>query len=355
MPGSADLSEELRQSVLEAIRKQTPLRIVARDSKSFYGRETQGWKLQVDGHNGVINYQPSELVITARAGTPLVEIQRLLAGQQQMLAFEPPDFAGAATLGGTMACGFSGPRRAFAGAARDHMLGCKLIDGRGQVLAFGGEVMKNVAGYDVSRLMVGALGTLGILLEVSLKVLPLPERESTRCFAMPMQRALQKMADWQVQSLPVSGLAYDRGRLYVRPSGMDGAVSAAGKKLGGDVPGQEQEFWEKLREKRLDFFDRRNALWRISVAPQIPELPVDGRWLYDWGGALRWLKTAAPAGEIFAAAARVQGHALQFWGMQRSGQVFHPLPENLSVLHRNLKRAFDPRGIFNPGRMYQGC
>jgi len=216
-------------------------------------------------------------------------------------------------------------------------------------------VMKNVAGYDVSRLMVGALGTLGILLEVSLKVLPVPERESTRCFAIPVQQALQKMSDWQSQSLPVSALAYDRGRLYVRLSGTDGAVSAAEKRLGGDASGDEQVFWENLREKKLGFFDRQVALWRISVAPQTPELAVEGEWLYDWGGALRWLRTDAPAEEIFAEAAKAQGHALQFWGKQRSGQVFQPLPKKLQELHGNLKRAFDPQGVFNPGRMYQGC
>jgi len=351
----ADRTEELQQTVLQAVREDTPLQIVAAGSKSFYGRQPHGRIFKVNGHQGVINYQPSELVITARAGTPLVEIQQLLAGQRQMLAFEPPDFAGSATLGGTMACGFSGPRRAFAGAARDHMLGCKLLNGRGQVLTFGGEVMKNVAGYDVSRLLVGALGTLGILLQVSLKVLPLPERESTRCFAMPLERAVRKMADWQSQSLPLSALAYDQGRLYVRLSGADGAVAAAGSRLGGDAPGEEQLFWEKLREKKLRFFDRQVALWRISVAPHTPQLAIEGEWLYDWGGALRWLKTDAPAQEVFAAAARVQGHALQFWGKQRSGQIFQPLPKKLQELHGNLKRAFYPQGIFNPGRMYQQC
>ncbi len=350
-----DRTEELRQAVLQAVREKTPLQIVAAGSKSFYGRQPRGRILKVDTHQGVINYQPSELVITARAGTLLVAIQQLLAGQGQMLAFEPPDCAGSATLGGTMACGFSGPRRAFAGAARDHMLGCKLLDGHGQLLAFGGEVMKNVAGYDVSRLMVGALGTLGILLEISLKVLPLPEREATRSFAMPLERALRKMADWQSQSLPLSALAYDQGRLYVRLSGTDGAVSAAGAGLGGDVPGDDQLFWENLREKKLRFFDRQVALWRLSVAPQTPELAVAGQWLYDWGGALRWLKTDAPAKEIFAAAAKARGHALQFWGEQRGGQVFQPLPKKLLELHRNLKRAFDPQGVFNPERMYQGC
>ena len=346
-----DLTLPLQKSVLEAAENKKALQIVGGNSKLFYGREPKGQVLSLSQHQGVINYHPSELVITARTGTPLAVIEQVLAEQGQMLAFEPPHFAGSATLGGTIACGLSGPRRPFSGSVRDFVLGCKMINGKGEVLSFGGEVMKNVAGYDVSRLMVGALGTLGVLLEVSLKVLPLPVYESTLLFEVKRAEAFKMLTDLAAKSLPVSGLCYDGSVVYVRLSGFEQSVLSTEEKLGGSALYGKSDFWQDLRELKLDFFQRNKDLWRLSLAPAVPELNLQGDWFYDWGGAQRWLTTDESAESIFAAAQDAEGHASLFRGLDRSGEVFQPLPEKLRQLNFNLKQAFDPVGIFNPNRI----
>lgn len=346
-----DQELQIQQVVQTAASTLTPLNIIAGGSKFFYGRTAQGQVLDVSSHQGVANYHPSELVITARAGTRLADIQRTLAEQGQMLAFEPPSFAVSATLGGTIACGFSGCRRPFTGAARDFVLGCKIINGQGEVLSFGGEVMKNVAGYDVSRLMVGAMGTLGVLLEISLKVLPIPQQETTCVFQLGKTDAMNKMLSLALQSLPLSALGYDGERLYVRLSGVESAVQAAAKKTGGDVLLDGKQYWHDLKEQQLSFFQSDKPLWRISVAPATPELLLEGDWYYDWGGALRWLKTDEPEEKIFASSAGANGHATLFRLGERRGAVFQPLNGKLQQLNHNLKKAFDPQGIFNPYRM----
>ncbi|MGR8935236.1 MAG: glycolate oxidase subunit GlcE [Gammaproteobacteria bacterium] len=350
---NSDMTGALQDDVAAAAAAKTPLRIVAGGSKAFYGRRGEGTVLDVSGHRGIVHYQPTELVVTARAATPLAEIEAVLAEQGQMLAFEPPYFASAATLGGTVACGFSGPRRPFTGAARDFVLGCRLLNGKAEVMRFGGEAIKNVAGFDVSRLMAGALGTLGLLLEISLKVLPLPACERSRSFELDFTTALQTMRDWQNRCLPLSALCYADGRLYARLSGSERAVADAGEKLGGDQPAEGDGFWRALREQQLEFFRGDGDLWRIAVPPATPELALAGRWLYDWGGALRWLKSLEPAATIFAQARRHGGHALLFRGRDHRGDVFQPLPEGLQQLHRRVKQAFDPHAVFNPGRMYR--
>ena len=349
----SDISALLQQTILAAVESEKPLKIVGGGSKSFYGRKTTGQELKVNGHQGIVNYQPSELVITARAGTLLADVEEKLAQQGQMLAFEPPYFAKTATLGGTVACGFSGPRRPFTGSARDYVLGCKLINGRAQILTFGGEVIKNVAGYDVSRAVVGAMGTLGVMLEISIKVLPLPVAEVTSVFELQKSVALKKMYEWSVQTLPLSGLAYDGKRLFVRLSGTEKSVQAATGKLGGQVLSDAPIWWRDLREQAVDFFKNEGDLWRISVPPTTADLEISGKWLYDWGGALRWLISDEPAQRIFSVVAKSEGHAQLFRGKNRYGDVFQPLPETLRKLNYNLKRAFDPKGIFNPGRMYE--
>ena len=347
-----DRERQIQQAVQTAAGKQSPLNIIAGGSKSFYGRTAQGQALDVSGHQGIINYHPSELVITARAGTRLADIQQTLAEQGQILAFEPPSFAASATLGGTVACGISGCRRPFAGAARDFVLGCKIINGQGEVLSFGGEVMKNVAGYDVSRLMAGAMGTLGVLLEISLKVLPIPHQEMTCTFQLGKTDAMHKMLALALQSLPLSALSYDGERVYVRLSGVESAVQAAVKKTGPDVLLDGQQYWHDLKEQQLDFFQSDKPLWRISVAPATPELQLAGDWFVDWGGALRWLKTDETAENIFAGAANANGHATLFRSGDRSGEVFQPLTGKFQQLNHNLKKAFDPQGILNPGKIF---
>lgn len=347
-----DLSAELTGRVRDAAASATPLRIVGGDSKAFYGRPPRGEPLHVGGHRGIVEYEPTELVITARAGTPLDALAATLDAQRQMLPFEPPRYGPRASLGGTIACNLSGPRRPYAGAARDFVLGTRVINGRGESLAFGGQVMKNVAGYDVSRLMCGALGTLGVLLEVSLKVLPRPQTEITLSLEMDTATALEQMHDWARRPLPISASCLDAEGLHVRLSGTSGAVASAHEVIGGEPRADGAALWRALREHEHPFFAGPEALWRLSVASDTPPLALAGRWLHEWGGALRWLRSAAGAEAVHAAAREAGGHATLFRGGARDMGVFQPLPEGLLAIHRRLKQAFDPQGILNPGRMY---
>ncbi len=345
-----DATEQLQQRVRAAVASRTPLCITGSGSKTFYGREPVGEPLSTRAHRGIVNYEPTELVITARSGTPLVEIETTLAAQRQMLAFEPPHFGPQATLGGTIATNFSGPRRPHAGAARDFVLGCRLINGRGELLHFGGEVMKNVAGYDVSRLQCGALGTLGILLEVSLKVLPRPAREITRVLELDPAAALQHLHRWACLPLPVSASCHVDGRLYLRLEGSAEAIEAASATLGGDIL-EDTALWHEIREQQHPFFADERPLWRLSLPSDTPPLSLPGQWLYEWGGSQRWLLSTAPAEDIRAAAHQAGGHATVFRRGDRQ-QAFQPLPATLLHYHRRLKQAFDPHGLFNPGRLY---
>ena len=350
---SGDIQEQLRERVLEAAAAGTPLEIVGGGTKRFLGRAPEGTPLEVGGHAGILSYEPKELVITARAGTPLRVIDEALAAEGQMLPFEPPRFGEAATLGGTVAAGLSGPRRPYAGSARDFVLGVRLLNGRGEILRFGGEVMKNVAGYDVSRLVTGAMGTLGVLLDVSLKVLPRPAAEITLVQRRVLDDAIRAMNGWGGRPIPLSAACCDGDRLYVRLSGAETAVASAREVVGGDPVDEGDAFWrDRVREQGHGFFGGQTPLWRVSVPATAPLRPVDGRWFLDWGGALRWLKSSEPPERVRQQAAAAGGHATLFRGGDRSGQVFHPLPEPLVRMHHALKRAFDPQGVFNPGRMY---
>jgi glycolate oxidase FAD binding subunit len=354
----SDRSETLRQAVLDAAASKTPLAIQGGGSKAFFGRPASpdAVPLEAAGHRGIVSYEPSELVLTARAGTPLAEIEAKLAMNGQMLPFEPPHFGDGATLGGAVAAGLSGPRRPFAGAVRDAVLGCRIINGQGEILSFGGQVMKNVAGFDLARLMAGALGTLGVLLEVSVKVLPRPECERTLAFPMTGAEAIEAMSAWCDEPWPISGLANDESWTFLRLSGAEPAVAAAHQKLGGAPAMDEAGFWQRLKEQRGRFFDYPHLgarLWRLSLAPATPPLDLPGHWFYDWGGAQRWLRSDAPADAVFSAAARVGGHAALFRGESEDGRVFQPLPPQLHALQAKLKRAFDPHGILNFGRLYE--
>jgi len=361
---NSDISQQLQQQVQHAFEQKTALSIIGGNSKVFYGRSDKraasAETLEVTGHSGVLNYEPTELVITARAGTPLQEIEKVLEENGQMLPFEPPAFAqGAtvgATIGGTIACNLSGPRRAYAGAARDFLLGCKLINGKGEIMTFGGEVMKNVAGYDVSRLMAGALGTLGVLLEVSLKVLPKAEMESTQLLHYPAAEALDKMHAWSQTPLPLSATSFHDSILRVRLSGATEAVKAAINTIGGETMADAGQYWHQLKEQQLAFFTAEKPLWRISLASDIESigLPADydkDGCLYEWGGALRWLKSDVPAEVIQQAAAELDGHASLF-RHDGHGGLFQPLSPGLMRIHQNLKQAFDPENILNPGKLY---
>jgi glycolate oxidase FAD binding subunit len=347
-----DISAALHQQVLDALPNATPLNITGGGSKSFLTRATQTQPIDVSAHRGIVEYDPRELVLTARNGTTLQEIESALAEAGQMLAFEPPHFGDAATLGGTIACGLSGPRRPYSGSARDFVLGCKLLNGRGEILRFGGQVMKNVAGYDVSRLMAGAYGTLGILLEISLKVLPRPAASITVARECSAADAISGMSASLGKPYPVDGACYHGEHLYVRISGSAQAVREARTKIPGDVVQDADAFWHGLREHQLPFFKRSGALYRVVVKPATPPLNIEGTWLLDWGGAQRWLYSDESIASVRHRAEPAGGHVTVFRGSDHAEEIFQPLPGPLLTIHQRLKASFDPKNIFNRGRLY---
>ncbi|MDP1681287.1 MAG: glycolate oxidase subunit GlcE, partial [Burkholderiales bacterium] len=338
--------DQFTEAIRYAIARRRPVRIRGSGSKDFYGGAPQGEVLDTTAYRGIIDYAPEELVITARAGTPLAEIEAALAAHGQMVPFEPPHFGPRATLGGCVAAGLSGPRRASLGAVRDFVLGVQIMDGNADPLRFGGQVMKNVAGYDVSRLMAGSFGTLGLILEVSLKVLPRPKAEATVQFECDEAQALQKMNRWAGEPLPISATCYHDQVLTLRLSGAETAVQAAHAKLGGQALAAGEEFWRGIREQSANFFRGNAPLWRLSL-PSTAALDLPGKQLIEWGGALRWVFSEAEAGVIRAAAEQVHGQGTMFRGTTKPQSVFHPLPKPLMAVHRRMKRAFDPHGIFN--------
>jgi len=346
MPNDADHALPLAQAVHAAAAARTSLAICGAGTKRFYTGEIAGQPLDVTAHRGIVSYEPTELVVTARAGTPLREIEAALAEKHQILAFEPPHFGPKATLGGTIACNLSGPRRPYVGAARDFVLGTRIINGKGEVLKFGGQVMKNVAGYDVSRLMAGSYGTLGVLLDISLKVLPKPVQEITLKFATDADAAIHQMNAWAGQPLPLTAACYLGDTLYVRLSGTDKGVRAAHIKLGGEHDTRGAVFWQELREQQLLFFAGEVPLWRLSVPSAAPHLDLPGKWLLDWGGAQRWLRTSADEVDVLHVAEAAGGHAKLFRHTGRPNPA-HPSTVMASPLAHELRRAFDPFAVFN--------
>jgi glycolate oxidase FAD binding subunit len=333
---------------------ERPLRLRGSGSKDFYGETLAGEVLELRDFSGIIDYEPSELVITARCGTTLAQLEAALGEHGQCLAFEPPAYGADPTLGGMIAAGLSGPRRPFAGAARDFVLGAHLLTADGQLLRFGGQVMKNVAGFDVSRLLCGSLGILGILTQVSLKVLPRARAEATLRLELPAAQAVRAFNRWSGQPLPLSGAAWHRGCAWVRLAGAPPAVLAACAQIGGEQvnPSAAHVFWNALRHARLAPLDEA-VLWRVSVPPAAAALELPGEPLIDWGGALRWYANVPHDTQVRAIAQAAGGTALCWRGPAPGGR-FHPLPAALIGLHRALKKRFDPRGIFNPGRLIAG-
>lgn len=351
--------EDWRARIAAASATRTPLRVRGGGSKDFYGEAPNEVHTLLDTrtYRGVVDYEPSELFITARCGTPLAEIEETLAERGQMLAFEPPHFGtGAddvATIGGCIAAGLSGPRRMNSGAVRDFVLGARLLDGTGHVRTFGGQVIKNVAGFDVSRLLTGSLGTFGVILDVSLKTLPRPVQEVTLRLEMSEADAIVASNRWIGQALPLSASCWHAGVLHLRLSGAPTAIRSAQAQIGGEQISDGDSLWQDLREQRHAFFHGAGDLWRISVPALVaPEqLPAIG--LAEWFGAQRWLRNADDAMALRERAAALGGHATLF----RSEGVAHvsrfqPLAPPLHALHQRLKAAFDPHAIFNPGRMY---
>jgi len=344
---------ELGDRIRAARDARAPLRLRGAGTKGFYGEELRGEVVDTRGYAGIISYEPSELVVTVRCGTPLSEMEHVLAKHDQFLAFEPPRFGGDPTIGGIVAAGLSGPRRANAGAARDFVLGANLVDANGELLRFGGQVMKNVAGFDVSRLLCGSLGVLGLITEVSLKVLPLPRAELTLRFELDATRAIEQFNRWSAQPLPVSATAWHNDAAYLRLSGAASAVAAATRALGGEKleADRARAWWTGVRDQTHAAFGA-PRLWRISL-PSTAVFDLPGLVLVEWSGALRWLASDAPAAQIRDAAARAGGSAT-LWRGARDTTMFHPLDTANLELHRQLKARFDPHGIFNPGRLVQG-
>jgi glycolate oxidase FAD binding subunit len=348
--------QEFADRIGHATAARTPLRIRGGGSKDWYGQDVQGTVLDTTAYRGITDYEPTELVISARCGTPLAEIEAHLAEHGQMLAFEPPHFGPGATIGGTVAAGLSGPRRQAAGAVRDFVLGAVLMDGKGEVLHFGGKVMKNVAGYDISRLLAGSLGVFGLIAEVSLKVLPQPVAECTVQLQTNEDDALRRLNEWGGQPLPVSASSWHDGVLTVRLSGARSAVDAARRRIGGDLLDDADAWWRALREHEAAFFreaTEEGSLWRLSLPTIAPPLALPGTQLIEWGGAQRWLRSDADAATIRAAVSRAGGHATLFRGGDRDAGVFQPLAPAVHAIHRQLKNVFDPAGVFNRGRMYK--
>lgn len=352
-----DASAALCEQVSDAYANQQPLRILGGDTRRFYGRPVEGHPLDMSCHTGVVHYDPVELVVTVRAGTPLNQLEAVLAEQHQMLAFEPPRFGPTSTVGGAVATALSGPRRPWAGAVRDLVLGTRVITQEGKLLRFGGEVMKNVAGYDMSRLMVGAQGTLGVLADISFKVVPLPASQASLALELSLAEALATLAELGRKPVPISAAAWLDGRLYLRLEGGTRSVQTSRETLGGEA--LDSAFWQRLRDQSLDFFSPRpdQALWRLSLPPNTPPLALEtdaGGVLYDWAGSQRFMHASLPASHIRQACAEQGGHATCYTPAAQGGvdAPFTPLAPVVEKYHRKLKAQLDRHAIFNPGRLY---
>jgi len=350
----ADQANEIQARVEAALAAKTPVEIIGNGSKRFYGNPVDAPALAVYGHRGVINYEPTELVITARAGTPIAEINAVLAEQNQMLAFEPPLFGGSGTIGGALATGLSGPRRPFWGSARDMVLGIRLLNGQGELMRFGGEVMKNVAGYDTARLNVAALGTLGIILEVSLKVLPAPPHHATLMLDAGANEAHRYTEQWLREGRPVSAVCHDGENLWLRLSGTQSAVNDALDQIDGEPlkADQAEAFWQSVRDHNHAFFATDEPIWRLSLPPAVDPGQFPGPQFIDWAGQQLWLRGEHAIEALRAQAQRLGGSVSCFSNAPAGVSAFHPLDAVQLRLHQQLKKAFDPQAIFNPGRLY---
>jgi glycolate oxidase FAD binding subunit len=350
----ADLSKELASRVESAFGAKTPLKITGAGTKSFLGQAVlDAQTLDVTPHSGIIDYDPAELVLVARSGTPLKEIESLLHSQQQMLGFEPPFVDDGATLGGAVAAGLAGPIRLYTGAVRDFMLGAVFVNGRGELITSGGSVMKNVAGFDLFRPMSRSMGTLGVLLSISLRVIPRPETEVTLIQTEKDEAAaVGKMNSYAGKTQALSGACWDGESIRIRLSGTAAGVRHGHKEIGGD-PLAQGGYWQDLNNLKLAFFQQPERLWRISVAPMSDPLGNFPQQLIDWGGAQRWIKSDAPPGEIRNRAQQLGGHA-ECYSADPAIPCYHPLEAPALALQQRFKAAFDPAGILNPGRMHPG-
>jgi len=345
----SEIIQQFQQTIASAQAEKRALRIRGGGSKDFYAVRLDGDVIDTGAYNGIVEYEPTELVFTARAGTPLRDVEAALAEQGQMLAFEPPHFGAEATFGGCIAAGFSGPRRAYLGSARDFVLGVRLLNSAGEDLRFGGQVMKNVAGYDLSRLLTGSFGTLGLILEASVKVLPIPETEQTLRLEMNEAQAIETMNRCAGQPLPLSATCYVDRNLYIRLSGAASAVTAAQKRLGGE-PVDGEPFWQSVREHTHPFFTSKKDLWRLSI--KSTSAPLDlGPTLVEWNGSLRWIAGDGELGRMNERANGCGGYASLFRSTRQTDAI-QQLQPGMLALQRKIKQAMDPKGVFGPRRLH---
>jgi glycolate oxidase FAD binding subunit len=345
-----DATMQLAERVREATARGIPLRIVGGDTKRFLGRGSSGIELDTSVHAGIVSYDPAELVITVRAGTPLREVESVLTAQGQRLPFEPPSFGESATVGGTVACGLAGPARVAFGPLRDYLLGIRVLAGDGRVLRFGGEVIKNVAGYDVARMMAGAFGTLGVLLDVSLRVLPCPSASRTLSLEREARDALAELGRLAGTSMPLTASCWCGGSLALRFEGTERTLDDVQRRVGGTLVEDGAGLWQSIREHTHPFFAGRPPLWRLHVPAAVSALLSQGKPLIEWNGLQRWY--SVDSADVFGAAAVAGGHATLFRHDGVADLVFARPAEALIRLHASLKKIFDPAGILNPGRMY---
>ncbi|OZB12299.1 MAG: glycolate oxidase subunit GlcE [Marinobacter sp. 34-60-7] len=351
----ADKTQQLQEQVLQARQNGQKLNIVGGGTKAFMGRaaDDQAQTLSLAEHTGIVEYHPVELVLTVRAGTPLKDIEAALAEEGQCLHFEPPHFGEGSTIGGTFACNLSGPARPWTGSVRDQVLGIRLLNGKGEHLRFGGQVMKNVAGYDVSRLQAGAMGTLGVITELSLKVMPKPAASMTLVQDMGMDEVIDYMNRRTAEPKPITGACWVDGKVYLRLSGARSAVEATAEKWSGDAMEGGDAFWQSVQHLQHDFFAGNDTpLWRFSVDSTAATPPLDGPWLIDWVGSQRWYRGQASLSDLEPLAKAAGGQVSLFRGGDRQGEVMHTQPEALKTIQRRVKQSFDPDGLLNPGRLY---
>lgn len=353
---SQDQQQEICEVVSEAARLEKAIQVVGSNSKSFYGNQSENTEsLSIQQHCGIVDYEPAELFITARGGTPLKEIEAELAKHNQILPFEPPHYGKHATIGGSIACGFSGPRRPYSGAARDCILGTHIINGHGEYLQFGGQVMKNVAGYDVARSMCGALGTLGIIMQVSLRVLPKPTQEITIKVSniASAQDTIKVLQFAFLSNLAITASFAENNCVYLRIASSIQVAENIFRAYEIEELAESENFWWSVKEHQHEFFTGKEDLWRINVPNNTPPLLTEGKSIVEWNGGLRWLKTEQA--DIHHIAQQHQGHAVLFKTQRETKERFPTLATEVKQLHLNLKQAFDPKGILNPGRMYSWC
>ncbi len=344
--------EVWQSQIKAAAAKGAKLAIRGSGSKTFCSPVATGDVLDTREHAGIVEYEPNELVIVVRCGTRIADVEKTMADAGQMLAFEPPHFGDGATIGGMVASGLSGPRRPYAGALRDFVLGCKVLDGKGDHLSFGGKVMKNVAGFDVSRLLTGSQGTLGVITEAAFKCLPLPKAQQTRVFEFDAQTAIERMNRWYAEANPITATTWVAGKLYVRLAGAEPAVQSAASTLGGELLAIDADWWRDWREQKHAFFAGELPVTRVACKSTAPwgDLANDAdNQAIDWGGAQRWVRNSSTALPAIREWARAQGgHASVYRGATTEAERSAALQPALADIHAKIKASFDPYNVFSP-------